>query len=146
MCSAGPQEVLTPREVYEALSMEGFKVEYHRVPITDGSLPREHLFDLFYHTVERAGPQDPIIFNCQMGAGRTTTGMVIACLVRTHLHGGSQPGTQEGRLPPLPPMRAEPQACPQALANPRRKSCWQLSNCRQSQLTAALQGAPCLEK
>ena len=26
--------------------------------------------------------QDPVVFNCQMGAGRTTTGMAIACLSR----------------------------------------------------------------
>ena len=84
---AGPDDVQTPREVYEALSAVGYKVEYHRVPITDGSSPREHLFDLFYQGVRLAGPVAPVIFNCQMGAGRTTTGMVIASLVRTYEFG-----------------------------------------------------------
>lgn len=72
----------TTREVYEALSAEGYLVRYHRVPVTEGSSPPEPLFDLVLQALRSAGPADPIIFNCQMGAGRATMGMVIAGLVR----------------------------------------------------------------
>jgi protein tyrosine/serine phosphatase len=30
----------------------------------------------------RAAPAAACVFNCQMGKGRTTTGMVVACLAR----------------------------------------------------------------
>ena len=33
--------------------------------------------------VGKADTRDPVIFNDQMGAGRTTTGMVIACMIRS---------------------------------------------------------------
>lgn len=39
--------------------------------------------------VGKAHIDDPVIFNDQMGAGRTTTGMVIACMIRST----QQPGT-----------------------------------------------------
>lgn len=84
----GPQDVQTPREVYEALEREGYRVNYHRIPITDGSSPREAIFDQFYEAIWQTSRPDPVIFNCQMGAGRTTMGMVIACLIRARKFGG----------------------------------------------------------
>ncbi|KAK9808828.1 hypothetical protein WJX72_004439 [[Myrmecia] bisecta] len=86
----GPDSVQTPREVYEALQRNGYHVQYYRVPMTDGTAPRESTFDVFYEHIKQAGPRDPIIFNCQMGAGRTTTGMVIACLVRMFTSGNGK--------------------------------------------------------
>ena len=85
---AGSEDVQTPREVYEALAAQGYRVQYHRVPITDGSSPRESIFDQFYQAILHTRRADPVVFNCQMGAGRTTTGMVIACLVRAKQYGG----------------------------------------------------------
>lgn len=73
---------MTPREVYDSLRREGYRVDYNRVPLTDGAAPREAIFDTFYEGIRTAGDTNPIIFNCQMGAGRTTTGMVVACLIR----------------------------------------------------------------
>lgn len=58
---------------------------------TDGVAPREAAVDAVFQVVRAAAPADPIIFNCQMGAGRTTTGMVIACLTRTFTT-GAPPG------------------------------------------------------
>ena len=82
-----PGDVQTPREVYAALAKEGFKVDYYRIPITDGSSPRESIFDQFYQAIWPTRSQDRVIFNCQMGAGRTTMGMVIACLIRARKFG-----------------------------------------------------------
>jgi hypothetical protein len=56
---------------------------------TDGVAPREAAVDAVFQVVRAAAPADPIIFNCQMGAGRTTTGMVIACLTRTFTTGAA---------------------------------------------------------
>ena len=58
--------------------------------------------------VSKAHVTDPVIFNDQMGAGRTTTGMVIACMVRSML----QPGAAHTRLPvPVTLHRCHPPAC-----------------------------------
>lgn len=78
---------MTPREVYDSLRGQGYRVDYNRVPLTDGAAPRESMLDTFYEGIRRAGSQNPIIFNCQMGAGRTTTGMVVACLIRSFQDG-----------------------------------------------------------
>ena len=39
----------------------------------------------FYRHIVAADKESPLIFNCQLGGGRTTTGVVIACLIRQHL-------------------------------------------------------------
>jgi len=89
--NVGSEDVQTPKEVYEALAAQGYRVQYHRVPITDGSSPREAIFDQFYQAIWLTKQLDPIVFNCQMGAGRTTMGMVIACLVRAKQFGEPSP-------------------------------------------------------
>ena len=80
----------TPREVYDELKKEGYRVQYYRLPLTDGEAPKETIFDVFYSHVKDVPPSDALIFNCQMGGGRTTTGMVIGCLIRMHTSGDSQ--------------------------------------------------------
>ena len=86
----GPESVQTPREVYDELKKEGYRVQYYRLPLTDGEAPKESIFDVFYSHVKDVPPSDALIFNCQMGGGRTTTGMVIGCLIRMHTSGSSQ--------------------------------------------------------
>ncbi|XP_038683541.1 paladin isoform X2 [Tripterygium wilfordii] len=81
--------VKTPLEVYEELQMEGYLVDYERVPITDEKSPKEHDFDLLVGKISQADLNTEIIFNCQMGRGRTTTGMVIATLVYLNRIGAS---------------------------------------------------------
>lgn len=93
----GPESVQTPREVYDELKKEGYRVQYYRLPLTDGEAPKEGIFDVFYSHVKDVPPSDALIFNCQMGGGRTTTGMVIGCLIRMHTSGHSPTGT-----PPTP--------------------------------------------
>lgn len=81
--------VQTPLEVYEELKGEGYLVDYERVPITDEKSPKEQDFDLLVHGVSQADVNTEIVFNCQMGRGRTTTGMVIATLVYLNRTGAS---------------------------------------------------------
>lgn len=83
-----PQDVLTPREAYELVQSEGYKVDYARVAVTDEQAPLPDVFRAIEERVLQALKQGAATaFNCQMGRGRTTTGMVIASLVSTvHSH------------------------------------------------------------
>ncbi|KAG2693100.1 hypothetical protein I3760_08G082200 [Carya illinoinensis] len=81
--------VKTPLEVYEELQVEGFLVDYERVPVTDEKSPKEADFDCLVHKISQADINTEIIFNCQMGRGRTTTGMVIATLIYFNRIGAS---------------------------------------------------------
>nr|KYP71704.1 Paladin [Cajanus cajan] len=81
--------VKTPLEVYEELQVEGYLVDYERVPITDEKSPKELDFDILVRKISQADINTEIIFNCQMGRGRTTTGMVIATLVYLNRIGAS---------------------------------------------------------
>ncbi|KAI9087238.1 hypothetical protein K1719_030873 [Acacia pycnantha] len=81
--------VKTPLEVYEELQMGGYLVEYERVPITDEKAPKEMDFDALVHKISQADVNTEVIFNCQMGRGRTTTGMVIATLIYLNRIGDS---------------------------------------------------------
>ncbi|KAL2661141.1 hypothetical protein AAZV13_03G184600 [Glycine max] len=81
--------VKTPLEVYEELQVEGYLVDYERVPITDEKSPKELDFDILVNKISQADVNTEIVFNCQMGRGRTTTGMVIATLVYLNRIGAS---------------------------------------------------------
>ncbi|KAK1280944.1 hypothetical protein QJS04_geneDACA004769 [Acorus gramineus] len=81
--------VKTPLEVYEELQLDGYLVVYERVPITDEKSPKEQDFDMLVHKISQVELETEIVFNCQMGRGRTTTGMVIATLVYLNRIGAS---------------------------------------------------------
>ncbi|KAH9319094.1 hypothetical protein KI387_020863 [Taxus chinensis] len=80
--------VQTPLEVFKGLELEGFPIEYARVPITDGKAPKSSDFDALAMKISSASKNTAFVFNCQMGRGRTTTGTVIACLVKIRLDYG----------------------------------------------------------
>ncbi|XP_052174922.1 uncharacterized protein LOC127789885 isoform X2 [Diospyros lotus] len=81
--------VQTPLEVYEKLQAEGYLVDYERVPVTDEKSPEEQDFDILVNKISQADINAEVVFNCQMGRGRTTTGMVIATLVYLNRIGAS---------------------------------------------------------
>ncbi|KAK8630439.1 hypothetical protein V6N13_079231 [Hibiscus sabdariffa] len=81
--------VKTPLEVYEELQVEGYLVDYERVPVTDEKSPKELDFDILVNKISQADINTEVVFNCQMGRGRTTTGMVIATLVYLNRIGAS---------------------------------------------------------
>ncbi|KAJ7193929.1 inositol hexakisphosphate-domain-containing protein [Mycena pura] len=86
-------DILTPRDVFGLMKREGFAIDYGRIAITDEQAPLpdalSQLFDRVRSNLTQTGD---FIFNCQMGRGRTTTGMVAACLVATILSwDGKQP-------------------------------------------------------
>ncbi|CAI9300371.1 unnamed protein product [Lactuca saligna] len=80
--------VQTPLEVFRSLEADGFPVKYARVPITDGKAPKSSDFDTLALNISSASKDTVFVFNCQMGRGRTTTGTVIACLVKLRIDHG----------------------------------------------------------
>ncbi|XP_076895977.1 uncharacterized protein LOC143548775 isoform X1 [Bidens hawaiensis] len=80
--------VQTPLEVFKSLEADGFPIKYARVPITDGKAPKSSDFDRLALNISSASKDTAFVFNCQMGRGRTTTGTVIACLVKLRLDHG----------------------------------------------------------
>ncbi|KAF6255732.1 inositol hexakisphosphate-domain-containing protein [Scenedesmus sp. NREL 46B-D3] len=90
---AGPGAVQTPAEVYAALAAEGLRVRYLRVPVTDGKAPSAGDIDAIMRQVASLGYQHPMVFNCQMGAGRTTTGTVIGGLLAMYGANVQLPGS-----------------------------------------------------
>ncbi|GAA5911266.1 hypothetical protein JCM6882_004080 [Rhodosporidiobolus microsporus] len=90
----GENDILTPREVFRMMQSEGFKVDYDRLPVTDEQAPIPGIFSRIEQRVSSAlvtrkegdaGGEgiEKVSFgwNCQMGRGRTTTGMVACALV-----------------------------------------------------------------
>jgi len=77
-------DIMTPQQVFESAVSEGYRVNYGRVAITDERAPLPGVFTQLLHRV-RSGLESnaAFVFNCQMGRGRTTTGMVTACLIAT---------------------------------------------------------------
>ncbi|OAY62029.1 paladin isoform X1 [Manihot esculenta] len=80
--------VKTPLEVFKCLEADGFPIKYARVPITDGKAPKSSDFDTLAANIASASKDTSFVFNCQMGRGRTTTGTVIACLLKLRIDYG----------------------------------------------------------
>ncbi|KAJ7063606.1 inositol hexakisphosphate-domain-containing protein [Mycena amicta] len=77
-------DILTPRDVFGLMKKEGFKIDYGRIAITDEQAPLPDALSQLFDRVQSNLPQaGDFVFNCQMGRGRTTTGMVAACLIAT---------------------------------------------------------------
>lgn len=84
-------DVLTPREAYELVQSEGYQVDYARVAVTDEQAPVPAVFSEIERRVLKALDRgSATAFNCQMGRGRTTTGMIIASLISTVSHYGEE--------------------------------------------------------
>ncbi|WVF68673.1 hypothetical protein IAT40_003444 [Kwoniella sp. CBS 6097] len=77
-------EVMTPKELYESVISEGYKVDYVRVAITDEQAPLPVTLQVLVDRIAAGMDQGTdFVFNCQMGRGRTTTGMTVASLIAT---------------------------------------------------------------
>ena len=83
-----PKESSLPvREAYELVNAtEGAPaVTYVRVPITDETAPDEGDFDQLVAELRETAlaltDETALVFNCQMGRGRTTTGMVCGSIL-----------------------------------------------------------------
>jgi len=83
----GEDALLTLTELYDSMKTLGFDLSYFRLPIVDEKAPRDIDFDAALTAMRQTDPDSALIFNCQMGKGRTTTGMILACLLKDILFG-----------------------------------------------------------
>jgi len=83
----GEDALLTLTELYDSMKTLGFDLSYFRLPIVDEKAPRDIDFDDALTAMRQTDPDSACIFNCQMGKGRTTTGMIVACLLKDMLFG-----------------------------------------------------------
>ena len=58
-----------------------------RLPIVDEKAPQDKDFDAALTAMRNTDADTACIFNCQMGKGRTTTGMILAVLLKDILFG-----------------------------------------------------------
>ncbi|ODO07006.1 hypothetical protein I350_04372 [Cryptococcus amylolentus CBS 6273] len=78
------EDVMTPKELYESVIREGYKVDYMRVAITDEQAPLPVTLQVMVNRITSGLRENTdFVFNCQMGRGRTTTGMAVASLIAT---------------------------------------------------------------
>jgi hypothetical protein len=86
---ANQHTIKTVRQVYtEAAEISGMRVKFLRLPVTDEQSPELKDFDMMVENllsdiVATLTNDEPtsFVFNCQMGRGRTTTGMVVCSLL-----------------------------------------------------------------
>lgn len=106
-------DVMTPEEMMNSIKNSfGYQfLHYYRLPITDEQAPTPSLFDsllcLNWSIVQETKKCPIIIYNCQMGRGRTTTGMVISSVMYyvlsckenhpTHIKENCQKGSLKSR-------------------------------------------------
>ncbi|KAH0833089.1 inositol hexakisphosphate-domain-containing protein [Lanmaoa asiatica] len=77
------EDIMTPRDVFDLVTKEGYKTTDTEIQ-TDEQAPLPDALSQLLNRVRLGYSQaGDFIFNCQMGRGRTTTGMVTACLIST---------------------------------------------------------------
>jgi protein-tyrosine phosphatase len=79
-------KIKTIAAAYEALKTEqDFSVEFQRLLLNDDEAPSLEVFDKLVEWIKDLDANHAITFNCYNGGERTTTAMVIACLIRKAL-------------------------------------------------------------
>jgi len=81
--------LVTLNGLYDQMKSLGFELSYFRLPIVDEKAPRDFDFDAILTEMLNTTRDTACIFNCQMGKGRTTTGMILACLLKDILFGNN---------------------------------------------------------
>lgn len=83
------EDLVSLSGLYEQMKQLDFNLEYARMPIVDEKAPQECDFDAMVGVLKDTAADTACVFNCQMGKGRTTTGMIVACLVKDIVQGGT---------------------------------------------------------
>ncbi|KAI8638964.1 inositol hexakisphosphate-domain-containing protein [Parasitella parasitica] len=81
-CFIAADQVHTPRELFEEFRQRDYRLKYFRIPISPEQAPEDNYFDEYVRVIKSLQPTDPLVFNCGMGAVRTTVGIVIAQIIR----------------------------------------------------------------
>lgn len=75
-------DITTLTEIFNGLKGKNEKVEALRIPVNQDKAPDEECFDQLIALLKSTSASTPIVFNCQAGISRTTTGMIIASLIK----------------------------------------------------------------
>merc|ERR1711933_641237 len=78
-----PTKINTERtQMIGGLKEKVDKINAIRIPVNQETAPAEDCFDQILAALKNTTASTPIVFNCQAGISRTTTGMVIASLIK----------------------------------------------------------------
>jgi len=69
-------------QIWESLKEEIPGLDVHRIPVTEERSAGEACFDMIIEALKNEPASVPCVFSDQMGRGRTTSGMVVACLIK----------------------------------------------------------------
>ena len=61
------EHIQTPRQVFESLKEEGYRVDYERIPIAPEQAPEDRYIDEFLQKITSRSTICPLIFNCGIG-------------------------------------------------------------------------------
>merc|ERR1712193_157388 len=75
-------QISTLTTIFNGLKEKVEKVQALRIPMEQDKAPQEDVFDQILAALKNTTASTPIVFNCQAGISRTTTGMVIASLIK----------------------------------------------------------------
>lgn len=78
------EKLTTLTEIFTDLVAKNPKVQALRIPLNQETAPAEECFDQIVGLLKDTTASTPIIFNCQAGISRTTTGMIIAALLKEY--------------------------------------------------------------
>ncbi len=75
--------VHTVREVWERVKAEGWRVDYHRIPIAEDQAIENNYLDAYTQVIKDLDPTETsLVANCGIGFTRTTFAMVAAVILR----------------------------------------------------------------
>jgi len=78
-----PEDIKSLQELYQQMRESGFEgLESKRIPVMEDRAPPEFCFDMMTDILKNVPASVPCIFSDQQGRGRTSLGMIIACLVK----------------------------------------------------------------
>ena len=73
---------------------------HSRIPVTEERSPGEDCFDMMVEALKTEPASTPCVFSDQMGRGRTTAGMITACLIK-ELQITTELRSERGLLPTI---------------------------------------------
>jgi len=94
MLPVNESDIKTTREVFDGIAREyrekGITVDFNRVPISDEKKPEDKDIDQLIGQFRAVDDSTEVVFNCQAGRGRTTTGMTIFDMLRRGKEGDTK--------------------------------------------------------
>ena len=69
-------------EIHPELTKTTQNLHWLRTPCVEERAPEESWFDTLVNTLKDEPASTQCIFSCQQGRGRTSLGMIVACLIK----------------------------------------------------------------